>query len=116
MHKLRIVVGLWVLVLLAACSSRTVELGETFVLLSDERAQLAGEPLQVYLEGIGREWDDEGEYAFAVLQLKSGREEREVLFYVGETREFAGYAIELVSAIPFGETSAELRITQVDSP
>lgn len=101
------------ILLLTACSSRQVTLGERFELQQDERVKISGEPLSIQLEGVGREWDDAGEYINASFIVRSNGDETKVFLYIGEAWEVDGYLIEMISANPFGDiTSCELVVTK----
>ena len=107
----------WVLLvfvlLLVSCNVRDVSLDEVFTLQKEERVQVSGEALTIQLDGVGREWDDQGEYVNVSLIVKTAGEEKKLLLYLDDDWQVGDYAIQLISANPFGDpTSCELLVTE----
>ena len=101
-----VVIGL--ALLLTACSGRQVALGERFTLAEDETVKISGELLSIRLVFMGRDFTEEGEYAFAEIKIKHEGEWKTISPYVGDEWELGDYVIFMEGADPFGDTSCDL--------
>jgi hypothetical protein len=99
---------------MVSCSNRQVSLGEQFSLQQNEKVRISGEPISLQLEGIGRDFEEDGEYAFADLVVQMDGGENGITLYVGEEWRIDDYGIEMISADPFGDpVRCELIVTKV---
>lgn len=95
---------LLLLLSLGACASaQKVSLEQPFTLMEGQTVKVDGEPLQLTLNLVGREWRQGGEIPYIEMTVEQGRGQKEITVYLHDDYQIGDYTLRITRVDPFSQ-------------